>query len=352
MNRKIVFPRSLQYLIAIADCGSYTQAAATLYVSQPSLSQQIKQLEDSLQTTLLDRSGRTVKLTEAGKIYIEYARRSLNEIGAGTRAIGNVEDLSGGSLRLGWTPITDHMTCCLLEKFNHYYPGISLTTLEMPQHDIKEAVIEGRIDIGIAFTQPFSNMQQVHEVEAKILFEETLCLAVGKAHPLAGQKEWLNLKQLGQQPLALLNTAFALRNQLDLYSLEHDLLLNISVETNSLNVIIELVQFGSLATVLPLSIIQSQCGLYPIMIKPAMPTKAVALIYRKTGYISPACSAFKAMALEWSTRRLEETPMRRMRPCLLSEETSPHEYRKRTRTEKMPHTKTTETAKKETNVSK
>lgn len=326
MNRKVVFPRSLQYLIAIADYGSYTQAAAALFVSQPSLSQQIKHLEDSLQTSLLDRSGRTVKLTEAGRIYIEYARRSLNEISAGTLAITNVEDLSGGSLRLGWTPITDHMTCCLLGSFNISYPGILLTTIEMPQNDIKEAVIEGRIDIGIAFTQPFSTKEQANEIESNILFEETLCLAVGKAHPLAAQSEVLNLQQLEQQPLALLNSSFALRNQLDLYCLEHDLSLDISVETNSLNVIIELVQFGPLATILPLSIIQSQCGLYPIMTKPAIPKKAVALMYRKSGYISPACNAFKKMASEWSIRRLEETPMRKMKPCLLSEDISPNEF--------------------------
>ena len=74
MKRRLIFPRSLQYLIAIAEHGSFTRAAEALYVSQPTLSQQIKQLEESLQTPLLDRSGRTVKLTDAGEIYLQIGR--------------------------------------------------------------------------------------------------------------------------------------------------------------------------------------------------------------------------------------------------------------------------------------
>ena len=90
MERRDIFPRSLQYLIAIAEHGSYTRAAEALYVSQPTLSQQIKNLEDSLQTPLLDRSGRNVRLTDAGEIYLSHARRAWGELDAGTRAIHDV----------------------------------------------------------------------------------------------------------------------------------------------------------------------------------------------------------------------------------------------------------------------
>lgn len=319
MNRRLVFPRSLQYLIAIAEHGSYTRAAEALYVSQPTLSQQIKQLEESLQTQLLDRSGRTVKLTDAGAIYLHHTRRALGEIDAGTRAINEVQNLSRGSLRLGWTPITDHLTCCLLENFNSTYPGITLSTLEMPQDDIKEAVIEGRIDIGIAFTKPFSTKEQSHEIETHILFEETLCLAVGNNHPHAGRLKKISTKELEKVSLALLNNSFALRQHVDKYCLEHDISPRIAVETNSLSVIIEMVQFGPLATVLPKSIVRTQCGLYSIMPSPDFPHKAVTLISRKNGYKSPACLAFSELASEWSTRRLEETPVRKLRPCPLAE---------------------------------
>ena len=156
MQPRDIFPRSLQYLVAIAEYGSYTRAAEALHVSQPTLSQQIKQLEESLQSPLLDRSGRTVQLTNAGEIYLKHARRAWGELDGGARAIHDVQNLSRGSLRLGWTPITDYLTCSLLENFNGLYPGINLNTLEMPQDDIEVSVAESRIDIGIVFSKPFA----------------------------------------------------------------------------------------------------------------------------------------------------------------------------------------------------
>ena len=318
MERRDIFPRSLQYLIAIAEYGSYTRAAEALYVSQPTLSQQIKQLEESLQSPLLDRSGRTVKLTDAGEIYLQHARRAWGELEAGTRAIDDVLDLSRGSLRMGWTPITDLLTCCLLESFNSRYPGITLSTLEMPADDIEVAVLEDRIDIGIAFSKPVSNDSRSNGIETQMLFEETLCLAIGNAHPRAEQKERMSAKEFEKESLVLLNSNFALRRIVDQYCRDNNITPHISIETDSLSVIIELIQVGSLATVLPKSIIRTQCGLYPIVLAPVLPHKAITLISRKGGYKSPACLTFMELAQEWSARRLHETPLRKKRPCPLA----------------------------------
>jgi len=318
MSRDIIFPRSLQYLIAIAEYGSYTRAAEALHVSQPTLSQQIKQLEESLRSPLLDRSGRTIRLTDAGEIYLRHARRARGELDAGTRAIHDVQNLSRGSLRLGWTPITDYLTCTLLENFNKLYPGITLSTLEMPADNIEVAVAEDRIDFGIAFSKPLSNEQRSSEIETHTLFEETLCLAVGNAHPRAGQRERISAQELGRESLILLNTDFELRRHIDRYCLEHSIAPRIAIETDSLSVIIEMIQVGSLATVLPKSIIHTQCGLYSIVLAPILPHQAITVICRKGGYKSPACLAFSEVALNWSARRLHETPIRKLRPCPLS----------------------------------
>lgn len=327
MVRRDIFPRSLQYLIAIAECGSYTRAAEALHVSQPTLSQQIKQLEESLRSPLLDRSGRNVRLTDAGKIYIRHARRAWGELDAGTRAIHDVQNLSRGSLRLGWNPITDYLTCSLLENFNSRYPGITLSTLEMPQDDIEVAVAEDRIDVGIAFSKPFSAEARSSDIETDMLFEENLCIAVGNAHPRAGQQEQMSAQEFGHESLALLNTDFALRRHIDMYCLDHGITPYIAVETNSLSVIIEMVQLGPLTTVLPDSIVRTQCGLYPVKLSAELPRKAITLIYRKGGYRSPACLAFSELASEWAVRRLEETPVRKRKPCPLSEEYYQNENR-------------------------
>ncbi len=305
---KEIFPRTLQYLIAIAEYGSFTRAAEALHVSQPTLSQQIKHLEDSLQSTLLDRSGRTIRLTDSGEIYLHHARRAWRELDTGTRAIHDVQNLSRGSLRLGWTPITDYLTCSLLQDFNSRYPGIALSTHEMPQDDIEQAIAEDRIDVGIAFSKPFATNTQYNEIETYTLFEETLYFAIGNAHPRTKQRMKMNAIELSNESLVLLNSHFALRRHIDQYCLKHEILPRISIETNSLSVIIEMINLGSHATILPNTIVRMQQGLNSIELAPELPHHNVSLIWHKTGYKSPACRAFLELASDWSARLLQKTP--------------------------------------------
>ncbi len=96
--------RHLRYLIAVAERGNFTRAAEDLHISQPTLSQQIRQLERAVGVQLLDRTGRTVQLTDAGAVYTEHARRALRDLDAAERAVHDVQDLSRGHLRLGVTP--------------------------------------------------------------------------------------------------------------------------------------------------------------------------------------------------------------------------------------------------------
>lgn len=319
MAGRVIFPRALQYLLAIAEHGSYTRAAEVLHVSQPTLSQQIKQLEDSLDSVLLDRSGRSVRLTDAGEIYVHYARRAFGELDAGTRAIQDVQDLSRGSLRLGWTPITDYLTCSLLETFHKRYPGITLHTHELPQDDIEVAIAEDRIDVGVVFSRPFDSRHHSDEIEAKLLFKERLHVAVGYDHELSPQRKTpLSLAQLANEPLVLLGTNFALRRQIDQYFRQHQIRPCIAMETNSLSVIIEMVQVGTLATILPYGIIRAQCGLHELSVDPSLPVKAITVISRKNGYRSPACLAFMQMASEWSSTRHQDMPARRWAKCPLA----------------------------------
>ena len=310
MEGRQIFPRSLQYLIAIAEHGSYTRAAEALHVSQPSLSQQIKQLEETLNSPLFDRSGRSVRLTNEGEIYLRHARRAWGELDAGTRAIHDVNDLSRGKLRLGWTPITDYLTWSLLESFYSKFPGITLSTLEMPQDDIEIALIEDRIDIGIAISKPEYSESVSQEIETELLFEESLCVAVGSNHPRAGQIDRLSAQQLGRESLVLLNTNFALRRHLDKYFSDYNINPHIAIDTNSLSVIIDIIQYCPLATILPISIVQKHGWLYAMKAVPELPKKKISIISRKNGYHNPASIAFKELATKWVGYRSENMPIR------------------------------------------
>jgi len=303
MNQRDIFPRSLQYLIAIAEHGSYRRAAEVLHVSQPTISQQIKQLEESLNTTLLDRSGRVVKLTPAGGVYLMHARRAWGELDAGLRAINDVHGLSRGVLRLGWTPVTDYLTWPLLQGYHHRYPDITLNTLEMPQDDIEVAVAEDRIDVGIAFTNTLKATARSNEIEACTLYEESLCVAIGEDHQYFGQREKISSEQLSKESLILLNTKFAFRRLIDRYFLECGISPHVAIETDSLNVIIEMVQHGSLTTVLPKTIVHNLQKIHPIIPSPEMPNKAITVICRREGFKSAASIAFLEMAREWANQQ-------------------------------------------------
>lgn len=301
MNRRVVFPQSLRYFMAIAEHGSYTRAAEALHVSQPSLSQQIKRLEESLDVSLLARSGRTVKLTNSGEIYLHHARRAYGELNAATRAIEEVEDLSRGSLQLGWTPITDYLACSLLEAFSRKHPGIKLNTLEMPADNIEVSVSEDQIDVGIAFSQMPTPAPKSNDVKIIQLFNESLCFAVGKNHPRTGQKERMSAQEFGKETMVFLNSNFALRRSIDAYCLANSIMPHIAIETDSLSVIIEMVQNSSYGTILPKSIIQSQCGIHPIVLAPSPPKQSISLLTRAGGYASPAARAFTELASTWAT---------------------------------------------------
>lgn len=308
MHSKLVFPRSIRYLLAVAEHGSFTKAAEALFVSQPTLSQQIRHLEDALKAQLLDRSGRVVRLTEAGEVYVRHARRALGELDSGQRAIQEVRDLSRGTLRLGMTPITEYLTTPLLDDFNILYPGIVVEAIEMSQDAIEAGVIKDEIDVGIAFTNTLLSESRLADIESHVLFIESLVLAIGETHPLAGRDAPLTLDELGRESFVLLNTHFALRRHFDLYCAEHHVSPRIAIASNSVNMIVEMVRLGRHATVLPNTIARSQAGLNSVLVLPELPHHSITLIAHKGAYKSQACRAFANLAAELAECCAHSTP--------------------------------------------
>jgi LysR family cyn operon transcriptional activator len=288
--------RHIRYLTAVAEHQNFTRAAEALHVSQPTLSQQIKQLENSLHVQLLDRSGRTVRLTDAGETYLRYARRALRELDAGTRAIHDVQDLSRGSLRLAMTPtFTAYLIGPLVERFSTRYPGMTLSVQEMAQDRIEAALAEDTLDLGIAFAEARSS-----EIETQALFVETLGLVVGTNHPRAGAQTPMALRELEQEGLVLLSSDFATRRHIDLHFRDHGIAPRIAIEADSISAIVEIIRRGQLATVLPEAIAREQPGLHPVDLSPAIPHRTAALLRRKGAYVSAASQAFTELSSTWS----------------------------------------------------
>ncbi|MFB7514710.1 transcriptional regulator CynR [Streptomyces sp. NPDC056144] len=293
--------RHLRYLLAVAEHANFTRAAEELRIAQPTLSQQIKQLEKALGAQLLDRGGRTVRLTDAGEVYARYARRALRDLAAGERAVLDVGDLSRGHLRLAATPtFTAYLTGPLVADFHLRHPGITVEVRELAQERVEAELLADRLDLGIAFAG-----QHLPGIEATSLFTETLGLVVGPGHPLAGRQDPVPASALTDHHLALLSRNFATRLHVDAYASEHGVRPRIAVETDSVGALTEIVRNTALATVLPDAVTRAHPGLTPVPLSPALPPRGVELLRRAAGYRSAAAGAFATLAARWgSTDRL------------------------------------------------
>ncbi|MEV7189930.1 transcriptional regulator CynR [Kitasatospora sp. NPDC093102] len=284
--------RHLRYLLAVAEHGNFTRAAEDLHISQPTLSQQIKQLEKTVGVQLLDRTGRTVRPTDAGAVYTDHARRALRDLAAAERAVHDVQDLSRGHLRLGVTPtFTAYLVGPLTAELHARHPGIGLTLVETTQDRIEAALLADDLDLGIAFAGP-----RQPGITATALFTETLTLVTGAHHPAAGRVGPLPVRDLADEQLALLSGDFATRGHIDEYFTRYRTAPRITVEANSIKALTEIVQRTDLATVLPDAITDDQPLLAPVPLDPPLPTRTVTLLRRTDAYESAATGAFSHLA--------------------------------------------------------
>lgn len=285
--------RHIQYFLAVAQHQGFTKAAAALHVSQPALSQQVRQLEESLGTQLFDRSGRKTRLTDAGEVYLRYALRAAQELQEGQRAIHDVGDLSRGTLRIAVTPtFTTYLVGPLLEAFHRRYPNITLSLHEVAQEAMESQLLVDELDVGIAFDEVHAQ-----DIEACPLLVETLALVVGDQHPLAGERA-IGLEALNAESLILLSKAFATREQIDRYFNQHGIRPRVVMEANVIGALIEGVRRTTLSTLLPAAIARAHPGLVAIELGPQRLQRTAVLMQRKGVYQSAAARVFREVAKE------------------------------------------------------
>jgi LysR family transcriptional regulator, cyn operon transcriptional activator len=292
--------RHIRYLTAVVDHGSFTKAAQMLHVSQPALSQQIKELEDRLGAQLLDRSGRQVRPTDRGAVYLRYVRRIQEELDEAARAVRDVEDLSVGSLRLGVTlSVANYLIGPLVQRFRSRYPGISLSIrVASQQEEIEPALRNDELDLGIGFGD-----LPVEDIEAIPLHNERLALIAG-AGRLPARKAIVTADELLATPLALLDTSFSIRRTVDRYFARMGKRPDIVIEANSITVLTEIVRQTDVATILPANV--AGAGLSVATFKPELELRPAALLQRRNAYRSAAVRAFVAMALEVTASFVEK----------------------------------------------
>ena len=140
----------LEYLLAVANCGSFSLAAEHCFVTQPSLSMQVKALEEELGVVLLDRSKKPVIPTEAGEVVLEQARETIKAYNYIKEAVSELKGETAGKLRLGVIPtIAPYLLHKFIPAFVRDYPKVELEISEMITSDIVEALKRDRIDAAL-----------------------------------------------------------------------------------------------------------------------------------------------------------------------------------------------------------
>lgn len=190
--------RRLRYFVAVAEEASFNRAAQKLHMSQPPLSNQIKQLEKELGVLLFERTSRGVRVTEAGELLLEEARRIFVQIDQTVRVVRRVGNGEVGRLTLGFVPsASDEALPPILNDFRGRYPEVELFLREMRPGLIVQRLHDGQIDAGLLYL-PLEDPA----LEVECVLREPLVLALPENHPLAAE-ERVGLQKLAGEPFIL-----------------------------------------------------------------------------------------------------------------------------------------------------
>jgi LysR family hydrogen peroxide-inducible transcriptional activator len=200
--------RDLRYLVALADHRHFGKAASASFVSQPTLSTQIKKLEDELGVALVERAPRRVMLTPVGRDIAERARGILGAVDELREIARRTRDPEAGSVRLGLFPtLGPYLLPHVVPQLRTRFPRLELLLVEEKTEVILRMLREGRLDAGV-LALPLHD-DHLHE---EPLFDEPFVLAVPRTHALAA-RESIRVKDLAHESLLLLEDGHCLRDQ-------------------------------------------------------------------------------------------------------------------------------------------
>ena len=257
----------LEYLLAVANCGSFSLAAEHCFVTQPSLSMQVKALEEELGVVLLDRSKKPVIPTEAGEVVLEQARETikaynyireavaeLDRARETLRAYNNIREsvaeLKGetsGKLRLGVIPtIAPYLLHKFIPDFVRDYPKVELEISEMVTSDIVEALKRDRIDAALVASGTCGD--GILEQE---LFNDRFFAYVSPENPLY-ERQNIRIEDIDLKDLVILSAGNCMRDQIiELCQAKRDMPSHYSFESGSLDTLMRIVDCTSCLTIIP-----------------------------------------------------------------------------------------------------
>jgi len=230
----------LRYFLEVARLGNFSRAAETCHVSQPSLSQQIRKLEEELGDSLFRRMRGGARLTPLGERLLPRARRILQELDEIAEDARAGREEIAGTISLGAIPtIAPYFLPPLMEVCLDAYPRLHLSVAEAPTHELADKLIAGQLDFAL-MSRPYPREDRL---EAVTLFEDELLVALSAAHPLKSRRK-IALPELADFPIVLMQDVHCLGGQSKSLCTTSDLSPRVSFESSQLETVVALVEGG------------------------------------------------------------------------------------------------------------
>ena len=240
----------LRSFVVVAEEASFTRAASRVHVAQPGLSAQVRRLESELGQQLLDRSGRSVRLTEVGSAVLPFARAALDAVANARLAVDELAGLVRGQVTVGMVsgcalPILAE----LLAGFHDRYPGVAITLTEDNSDRLVERLRDGRLDLALIGWAG----QTPPDIDTEVIVDEELVAVAGPGHPLADAGP-LAVSRLRDVPLVTLPRGTGVRAALDAACAQAGFTPRIVFEASALPMVVQLAERGLGLAVVPSSI--------------------------------------------------------------------------------------------------
>ncbi|MGW1318674.1 LysR family transcriptional regulator [Streptomyces sp. NPDC002426] len=201
--------QQLAYFVAVAEARHFTRAAEEVHVSQPSLSQQIKALENELGAELFSRARGNIALTDAGEALLPLARRILADADTARHEVQELVQLRRGRIRLGATPsVCTGLLPEVLRAFHGAHPGIQLLIEEGGSHDLVRQLARGALDLALLVLPLPAASPALTTVE---LLHEDLVVVSSESRPAPGRKGSVHIADLENEPLVMFRHGYDLR---------------------------------------------------------------------------------------------------------------------------------------------
>jgi DNA-binding transcriptional LysR family regulator len=288
----------VQAFIAIADRGSFQSAADALHVTQTAITQRLRKLEDFLGVTLIERTTRSITLTEIGRDFLPQARRLLGELADALVEIRETGIARRGDVSIACVPTVGvQYLPRIMQAYSARYPHNRIKILDHASSAVVEAVLRREVEFGI-------NIAGEHhpDLVSAPLTEDRYVLICHEDHPLANRRR-IAWKQLQPYPLIFAGEVSGNRALLDLALETSGLSLRSFYEVQRSSTAVGLVAQGVGAAVVPQLAIQK--GAYPTVrtIELTNPdvSRTLVLVARKTAHLSPAAQALYDMIQEQAT---------------------------------------------------